>query len=167
VVLVVCVNSPDVAEVFREFANAPFNFESRFEGSILNAFELERGKEALSDGIVPTLSFIAHTSDHFHLIERANVFIGGIGRSPVGVVDETWGWLAPEVGTMKGGQSELDIVSVAERKAHNSVGKYVDTGGNVNPTGDRPVGSHVDYPNLVRCLAKKSRFSRLGAIRTV
>jgi len=35
--------------VLHEIANAQFNFESRFEGSILSAFKLELGKEALSE----------------------------------------------------------------------------------------------------------------------
>ncbi len=64
-------------------------------GEVVNVVDLalKRGKETLGDGIIPTITFAAHTTVQRVGIEDLAVVVAGVGTTTIRVVHEAGAWV--------------------------------------------------------------------------
>src|SRR5213075_2369788 len=90
-------------------------------------------KEALSDGVVPAIALPAHALHDALVIKGFAVRGGGVGASPVGVVEKATRRFAAACGLAESLECEAGVVVRAGRPSDNTTGIQVEHHGQVQP----------------------------------
>ena len=105
---------------------------------------LERGEEALGDGIVPAVALPAHAALDASGLEGLPVVVAGVRAASIGVVDEVLGGTALGEGDVQCLEREVTVDVFAGRPPDDPPREEVEDGGQVEPPLLRP--QEREYP---------------------
>lgn len=134
---------------------------------LMEPLDLERGKEALDHGIVPTISSAAHAADHPLLPEHRLIGGAGVLDSAIGMMQQAGLRPAPRDRSLQSPHQETGSELRPDRPAHDASRESVIEDRQIAPARARGDVAHVAHSDAIGRLGRERPREAIRRERTV